>query len=98
MTVLAAYHFASSPILQGKMMTDRRHFLAMTGAVLAGCAGGAWAAGTAEAKKSKDSASVVARLAKLEASVAGRLGVEILDSGSGRRWGYRADERFPMCS
>jgi beta-lactamase class A len=98
MTVLAAYHFASTPILQGKMMTDRRHFLAMTGAVLAGCAGGAWAAGTTEAKKSKDSASVVSRLAKLEASVSGRLGVEILDSGSGRRWGYRADERFPMCS
>ncbi|WP_369871270.1 class A beta-lactamase [Herbaspirillum sp. 3R-3a1] len=80
------------------MMTDRRHFLAMTGVALAGCASGAWAAGTAEAKKSKDSASLVARLAKLEASVAGRLGVEILDSGSGRRWGYRADERFPMCS
>ncbi|WP_202946930.1 hypothetical protein [Herbaspirillum lusitanum] len=37
MTVLAAYHFASTPILQGKMMTDRRHFLAMTGAVVAGC-------------------------------------------------------------
>ncbi len=40
----------------------------------------------------------MSRLAKLEAGVAGRLGVEILDSGSGRRWGYRADRRFPMCS
>lgn len=37
-------------------------------------------------------------LASLEARLGARLGVSILDTGSGRRWGYREDERFPMCS
>ncbi|WP_034293915.1 class A beta-lactamase [Herbaspirillum sp. RV1423] len=79
-------------------MIGRRHFLAMTGSVLAGCATGAWAADAAKAKKTMGSSSVVSRLAKLEAGVNGRLGVEILDTASGKHWGYRADERFPMCS
>lgn len=85
-------------------MSARRQFL---GRALAGLALGAtgsplaaWAANAKEAKKSKDSGqgSVVERLARLEAGVSGRLGVDILDSANGRRWGYRADERFPMCS
>jgi beta-lactamase class A len=37
-------------------------------------------------------------LAKLEQSNGGRLGVAILDTATGERSGYRADERFPMCS
>lgn len=37
-------------------------------------------------------------LAAIEAKLVGRLGVLVLDTGSGRRWGHRADERFPMCS
>jgi len=28
----------------------------------------------------------------------GRLGVAVIDTGSGRRFGHRADERFPLCS
>jgi beta-lactamase class A len=36
--------------------------------------------------------------AGIEAKVGGRLGVAALDLSSGRRIGYRADERFPMCS
>ena len=36
--------------------------------------------------------------AEIEAKVGGRLGVAALDLSSGRRLGYRADERFPMCS
>ncbi len=36
--------------------------------------------------------------AMLEAKKGGRLGVAALDTGSGRRLRYRADERFPMCS
>ncbi|HZS80615.1 MAG TPA: class A beta-lactamase [Herbaspirillum sp.] len=76
-------------------MTDRRHFLAMTATALSACVTGVWAA---EEKKSGESSSVISCLGKLEASVDGRLGVEILDTGSGRHWGYRADERFPMCS
>jgi beta-lactamase class A len=38
------------------------------------------------------------RLAELERRTGGRLGVAVLDSGTGRRIGYRADERFAMCS
>ena len=41
---------------------------------------------------------VAARLAALERRHGGRLGVAILDTGDGRRYGHRADERFLMCS
>ena len=34
----------------------------------------------------------------LEKNNAGRLGVAVLDTATGERSGYRADERFPMCS
>jgi beta-lactamase class A len=37
-------------------------------------------------------------LAAIEAKVGGRLGVAALDVASGRRLGWRGDERFPMCS
>ena len=33
-----------------------------------------------------------------ETAIGGRIGVAILDSGSGGRFAWRADERFPMCS
>jgi beta-lactamase class A len=39
-----------------------------------------------------------ARLAALERQHGGRLGVAILDTGSGRRVAHRGDERFLMCS
>lgn len=39
-----------------------------------------------------------ARLAALERRHGGRLGVAVLDTGSGRRIGHRIDERFAMCS
>ncbi len=38
------------------------------------------------------------RLAAIEAETGGRLGVAVLDTGSGRRIEYRAGERFAMCS
>jgi beta-lactamase class A len=38
------------------------------------------------------------QIAAIEARLGGRIGVAALDTGSGRRLGYRADERFPMCS
>lgn len=34
----------------------------------------------------------------IEATVGGRLGVAVLDTGTGRLDGHRLDERFPMCS
>jgi beta-lactamase class A len=36
--------------------------------------------------------------APLDARYGGRLGVAALDTGSGKRLGHRADERFAMCS
>jgi beta-lactamase class A len=36
--------------------------------------------------------------AQLEENNGGRLGVAVLDTATGERSGYRADERFPMCS
>jgi beta-lactamase class A len=41
---------------------------------------------------------IVAALAGLEKARGGRLGVCVLDFASGRRIGYRAGERFPICS
>lgn len=39
-----------------------------------------------------------AEFARIERESGGRLGVAVLDTGSGARAGHRADERFPMCS
>ena len=46
----------------------------------------------------KRDADAKSRLNALERRHGGRLGVCILDTGSGKRVGHRADERFPMCS
>ncbi len=35
---------------------------------------------------------------EIEKECGGRLGVAYLDTGTGRRGGFRSDERFPMCS
>ncbi|MBU8540754.1 class A beta-lactamase [Falsiroseomonas tokyonensis] len=43
-------------------------------------------------------AALTARLAELEKGTGGRLGVALLDLGSGRRAAHRGAERFPMCS
>jgi len=51
----------------------------------------------AAAPPSKRAAPAV-RLAALEARAGGRLGVAVLDTGSGRRLTYRGGERFPLCS
>ncbi len=36
--------------------------------------------------------------ARLDAQSGGRLGIAVLDTGTGQQEGYRAAERFPMCS
>jgi beta-lactamase class A len=46
----------------------------------------------------RSQAEAALRIAALEASHGGRLGVATLDIASGRRLTHRADERFPMCS
>jgi len=43
-------------------------------------------------------ATITQRLAAIEKASGGRLGVSILDTDSGAKYGYRAGERFPMCS
>lgn len=59
------------------------------------------AAAVAALRLSKSDAAdldIDARLAKIEASVKGRLGVGILDTQTGAFYGRHANERFPMCS
>lgn len=41
---------------------------------------------------------VLGQIGALEERWGGRLGVAALDTGSGKRIAYRADERYPMCS
>jgi len=38
------------------------------------------------------------QIATIETRLGGRMGVAALDTGSGKRLDYRAEERFPMCS
>jgi len=70
-------------------MMDRRHFSAALLAALASAPALARADGTTELQR---------QMADIEKASGGRLGVCILDTGSGLRAGHRADERFPMCS
>ena len=71
-------------------MPSRRVFL---GSAL----GAVWTLGR-EASAGQPAVDVAAALAALEARAGGRLGVCLLDTGSGRLVGHRLDERFAMCS
>lgn len=74
------------------MLTRRRFTLAL-GAMPACLSGPAVAAsGPVSAE------TLTRRLAEIEATSGGRLGVAILDSGSDLSVGHRAEERFPLCS
>ena len=42
--------------------------------------------------------SAAARVAEIEAILGGRIGIAALDTSSGKRLDYRANDRFPMCS
>lgn len=77
-------------------MLARRHFLQWTGAAaLSALVASTFAKtpGVAAAPR-----STARDFAALEAASGGRLGVTLLDTGSGQRIGHRQDERFPMCS
>ena len=69
--------------------------LATTSVLVAACASPAppRSATTREAQQGADT-----ELARIEASVGGRVGVFALDTASGRTLAHRADERFAMCS
>ncbi|WP_439923429.1 class A beta-lactamase [Nitrobacter sp. JJSN] len=77
-------------------MIGRRRLLRAVGAGLAGLAvmGRAGRARAAAALQER----FVDELRRLEAESGGRLGVTLLDTGTGQRVGHRMDERFPMCS
>lgn len=77
-------------------MIPRRQFLQWTGAAAASAL-----AATAFAKTplpSPKPAAAAKDFAALEAASGGRLGVTLLNTGTGWRTGNRQDERFPMCS
>lgn len=55
-------------------------------------------AGAGLAFPAEATSPVAARLAALEKRAGLKIGLAALDTGSGRRIAWRADERFPMCS
>jgi len=68
-------------------------------ALLAGLVSMPWLAARATPRNSTAAqTSVTGQLAALEQTSGVRLGVAALDTGNGRRLGYRTDERFPLCS
>ena len=77
-------------------MFDRRHVSKMILATAGTCLFGGqkvFAQGNGEWPE-----RLAASLQKLESERSGRLGVAVIDTQSGKRAGYRADERFPICS
>ncbi|PWC52900.1 class A beta-lactamase [Azospirillum sp. TSO22-1] len=77
------------------MILTRRGFSALVGALAAGGALARPGIALAAGKADKDLGGT---LAALEKRIDARLGVAVLDTATGRSWGHRADERFPMCS
>lgn len=59
---------------------------------------GGWGLGAAQVKAQDAFGTLQAAFARIEAASGGRLGVAVLDAGSGRQAGYRQDERFPITS
>lgn len=83
-------------------MLARRRFLQFSGAAVASSLAlpllARAAAATTTATPADAAISAATDFAALEKACAGRLGVTLLDTASGRRVGHRQDERFPMCS
>lgn len=79
---------------------QRRAFLQCTGTLLlaGGAAASFGAAALSPNKQTPADAALRARLSELETRSGGRLGVSALDTGDGRRFAVRGDERFAMCS
>lgn len=61
-------------------------------------AGAAVIGGRLARADAEDFAGLQPRIAEIEKASGGRLGVAALDTATGRQFGHRADERFPMCS
>ena len=94
---MTAQNFTAKPL------TRRTVFLLTAATGLWACApkgAPAEAQGTATtlAEPQRANWEVLPALSALEARAGGRLGVAILDLHTGRRAGYRAEERFALCS
>ncbi len=76
-------------------MLSRRQMIIVGGGAVAG---GLMGSRTALAGSEVASDVVQTRLQEIEAATGGRLGVTLVDTGSGRTVAYRGGERFPMCS
>jgi beta-lactamase class A len=74
----------------------RRDFLLATTSVLAAACASPSAPRSAATQPAQPGAD--AELARIEATVGGRVGVFAVDTASGRTLAHRADERFAMCS
>lgn len=79
-------------------MIARRQFLQWAGAGVVASLVPVAGAARASAGAAPAADDLAAGWAALERDSGGRLGVCLVDTGSGRRWGHRQDERFPMCS
>lgn len=83
-------------------MLARRRFLQFSGAAAASALAAPLlvraATTTMAAAPSIAAFAAATDFAALEKACSGRLGVTLLDTGSGRRLGHRQDERFPLCS
>jgi beta-lactamase class A len=77
---------------QGGLLASRRAFIAALAAAVVAPERGLASPPPGALEKA------AGRLAALEKSAGGRLGVAVLDTGSGAKLIHRADERFPMCS
>ncbi len=53
---------------------------------------------TSRCSSAHSAAAFQTECAAIETKAQGRLGVTLLEEGTGRSFSYRADERFPMCS
>jgi beta-lactamase class A len=74
-------------------MIGRRHWMNGVAMALGGC----WLRAE-HARAAEGLALLPAALTRIEAEHGGRLGVAVLDTGSGRQAGHRTEERFPLCS
>lgn len=74
---------------------DRRAFLCASGAAIA--ASGALA-GSVRAAPARFGDAFRDAVRAVEQASGGRLGLAVIDTGSGERFAHRGDERFPMCS
>src|SRR5262249_3502342 len=78
---------------EGLMLTKRQLTTGLAASAVArGLWMTPWPAIAAEPSRLDD------KFGQIEAASGGRLGIAVLDTGSGMRAGHRANDRFPMCS